>query len=174
MPKTSCIICHHYSEKSGEIPSCDKCHKDKTDYVNLNMPSLKGAYHRQCLACHREWSHKDECQFCHKEIESLDESENIVDKTDIVGTSHPLISAEEKYVYQTSYPKAPIVTFHHTDHVDLFGLNCQSHQYIFQSIFSVNYSSSFPLTGSKTISSDAGFSVLSLSTSPASCLPALI
>ncbi|MCJ7801965.1 MAG: cytochrome c family protein, partial [Candidatus Marinimicrobia bacterium] len=56
-----CTVCHHYSEKSGEIPSCSNCHKDNSDLTNLNMPSLKGAYHRQCLACHREWSHKDEC-----------------------------------------------------------------------------------------------------------------
>ncbi len=119
-----CIICHHYSEKSGEIPSCNKCHKNKTDYANLNMPSLKGAYHRQCLGCHKEWSHKDDCQFCHKETKSLDASISTTDKTDIVGVPHPLISADEKYVYQTPYQKAPVVTFHHTDHVNLFGLKC--------------------------------------------------
>ena len=119
-----CTLCHHFSEKSGEIPSCSKCHKNETDYANLNMPSLKGAYHRQCLACHREWSHKDDCQFCHKEIKSQDMSKGTIDKTDIVGIPHPLIVAEDKYVYETIYPKDPIVTFHHNDHVDLFGLKC--------------------------------------------------
>lgn len=119
-----CTLCHHYSEKTGEIPSCSKCHKDKTDLANLNMPSLKGAYHRQCLGCHREWSHENACQFCHEEIGISDKVVSIGDKTDIVGVPHPLIVADEKYVYQTTHKKGPVVTFHHTDHVDLFGLKC--------------------------------------------------
>jgi len=119
-----CTICHHFSEESGEIPSCSKCHKDQNDLTRVNMPSLKGAYHRQCLACHREWSHSDDCQFCHKEIGSSNSVISSIDKTDIVGVPHPLITAEEKYVYTTDYPKAPVVTFHHVDHVELFGLEC--------------------------------------------------
>ena len=119
-----CTLCHHYSEKTGEIPACSKCHKEKTDFTNLNEPSLKGAYHRQCLGCHREWSHENACQFCHEEIGLVDNMDLTDDKTDIVGVPHPLITAEETYNYQTNYPKAPIVTFHHTDHVDLFGLKC--------------------------------------------------
>lgn len=119
-----CTLCHHFSEDSGEIPACSKCHMDKSDLTNLNMPSLKGAYHRQCLGCHKEWSHDNACQFCHKEIDVSNEAELPYDKTDIVGVPHPLINAEQKYVYQTSYKQGPVVTFHHADHVDLFGLKC--------------------------------------------------
>ena len=119
-----CTLCHHYSEDSGEIPACDKCHKIKPDLAELNKPSLKGSYHRQCLGCHREWSHDNACQFCHEEIASSDNVVTTYDKTDIVGVSHPLISAEEKYIYKTSHKQGPVVTFHHTDHVDLFGLKC--------------------------------------------------
>ncbi len=119
-----CTLCHHYSEKTGVIPGCGKCHKDKSDITKLDEPSLKGAYHRQCLGCHRDWSHDNACQFCHEESEASNKMVPNSDKTDIVGVSHPLISAEKKYVYQTTYLKGRVVTFHHTDHVDLFGLRC--------------------------------------------------
>jgi len=119
-----CTLCHHYSEKSGEIPACSKCHKEKADFTNLNEPSLKGAYHRQCLGCHKEWNHENACQFCHEEIGLVGDIGINDDKTDIVGVPHPLIVAEKTYNYQTSYQKEPIVTFHHTDHVELFGLKC--------------------------------------------------
>ena len=119
-----CTLCHHYSEKTGEIPSCENCHKDKSDMTKLDEPSLKGAYHRQCLGCHRDWSHDNACQFCHEESSSSDNVVSSGDKTDIVGVSHPLISAEKKYVYQTTYPEGNVVTFHHADHVNLFGLRC--------------------------------------------------
>lgn len=119
-----CTLCHHYSEDTGEIPCCCDCHLEKTDIHDLSVPSLKGAYHRQCLGCHREWSHENACQFCHKEIESPVVLTEITDPTDIVGSFHPLIEAQESYIYETDYKKGKIVTFHHTDHVDVFGLNC--------------------------------------------------
>ncbi|RLD27222.1 MAG: hypothetical protein DRI70_04750 [Bacteroidetes bacterium] len=119
-----CTLCHHYSEASGEIPPCSQCHKNKTDLTTLNEPSLKGAYHRQCLGCHKEWSHDNACQFCHEEASGSDNQITSDDITDIFGVPHPLISAEQKYNYITDYEKGPIVTFHHTDHVDLFGLKC--------------------------------------------------
>ena len=46
------------------------------------------------------------------------------DPTDIVGTRHPLIKATPTYTYQTTEPTGPVVTFHHEDHVEQFGLNC--------------------------------------------------
>lgn len=119
-----CTLCHHYAEKSGEIPACSKCHLDKFDIKTIDEPSLKGAYHRQCLGCHREWSHENACQFCHKEIDEPIVLSETTDPSDIVGSFHPLIEAQESYIYQTDYKDGKIVTFHHTDHVDVFGLNC--------------------------------------------------
>ncbi|KAA3635959.1 MAG: hypothetical protein DWP97_03760, partial [Calditrichaeota bacterium] len=54
---TSCATCHHYSP-ADRIPPCKECHPAGKDPANLRQPSLKGAYHRQCLSCHREWSHE--------------------------------------------------------------------------------------------------------------------
>lgn len=118
-----CENCHHYSEPGGAIPPCSECHDPKKGPLNLKKPSLKGAYHRQCMSCHLDWSHENACSFCHTEHhDGIAEAE--LDTTDIVGVKHPMISATDSYYYDTTYEKGPIVTFHHNDHVDQFGLNC--------------------------------------------------
>lgn len=119
-----CTVCHHYSEPGGKIPPCRECHDEAVGADNIHQPTLKGAYHRQCLNCHREWSHEAKCTVCHETRESATGEYIPIDKSDIVGIPHPKIKAEPKYVYQTPYEPAPIVTFHHTDHVDQFGLKC--------------------------------------------------
>lgn len=122
-----CTNCHHFTQNIDDIESCGSsgCHTDE-NVVNLNMskPSLKGAYHRQCMGCHREWSHDTECGFCHADLGGEDSKIAAMDKTDIVGTLHPKIESEPSYIYETYYKSGKIVTFHHTDHVELFGLKC--------------------------------------------------
>ena len=59
-----CGICHHYSPP-GEMPPCNQCHGGSSNPINMRQPGLKGAYHRQCLSCHREWSHDTACEVCH-------------------------------------------------------------------------------------------------------------
>lgn len=122
-----CNNCHHFTQSTEDIQSCGTsgCHSE-TNIVNLKMskPSLKGAYHRQCMGCHREWSHDTECGFCHAELAEGKSKVAVIDKTDIVGTIHPRIEAEPAYIYHTTYKDGKVVTFHHTDHVELFGLKC--------------------------------------------------
>ncbi|NQU68469.1 MAG: cytochrome c3 family protein [Candidatus Marinimicrobia bacterium] len=119
-----CDLCHHFSNPDELVPPCRECHKIKDNYTNIAMPSLKAAYHRQCLNCHREWSHETECSTCHLVKREQETISIVPDPTDIMGAYHPRIEAEERYVYSTNYPNFPIVTFHHTDHVDLFGEKC--------------------------------------------------
>ena len=118
-----CENCHHYSEQSGTIPACRECHDPNSVTATLGQPALKGAYHRQCMNCHMDWAHENACGFCH---EQLDESAvaAIPDTTDIVGIPHPKIEATESYFYETTYEEGPIVSFHHTDHVEKFGQEC--------------------------------------------------
>nr|MEE4266492.1 cytochrome c3 family protein [Candidatus Krumholzibacteria bacterium] len=118
-----CENCHHYSEPGGAIPPCRECHDAEKGPVDLNKPSLKGAFHRQCMNCHLDWSHSNACGFCHEEHHD-EIADPPLDTTDIVGVKHPLIEATDSYFYDTTYEKGPVVTFHHTDHVDQFGLNC--------------------------------------------------
>jgi len=117
-----CATCHHYSP-AGRIPPCSECHDASRSESSLGMPSLKGAFHRQCLSCHREWSHETSCNVCHLPREGTPLAAE-VDTTDIIGISHPAIAAPDVKVYQTPYPPAPVVTFFHQDHIDLFGLRC--------------------------------------------------
>jgi len=118
-----CENCHHYSEKGGAIQPCRECHDPDKGTADLRKPSLKGAYHRQCLNCHMDWSHENACNFCHEE-HSTNTPQAAPDTTDIVGIKHPLIQATDSYYYDTTYEKGPIVTFHHVDHVEQFGLKC--------------------------------------------------
>ncbi|MDH4223756.1 MAG: cytochrome c family protein [candidate division Zixibacteria bacterium] len=60
-----CAECHHHSP-AGQTPSCSKCHSASFNLENLNMPGLKGAYHLQCMGCHKEMgSGPTGCIECH-------------------------------------------------------------------------------------------------------------
>ncbi len=118
-----CAVCHHYAP-AGHIPPCRECHGGPLNPVDLRQPGLKGAYHRQCLNCHREWSHSTACAVCHAKKTPGELAIRQVDTTDIVGIYHPHIAVPDKRVYQVNYKKGPVVTFHHKDHVELFDLRC--------------------------------------------------
>lgn len=120
-----CSVCHHYSP-SGEMLPCRECHGNGTNTQNLRQPGLKGAYHRQCLNCHREWSHDTACEVCHVQKRPGALPLGAEDGGDIVGVAHPKIVPTPVYVYSTPYEAGPLVTFHHTDHSEVFGLRCVS------------------------------------------------
>ncbi|UCG62135.1 MAG: hypothetical protein JSV52_02285 [Candidatus Zixiibacteriota bacterium] len=119
-----CSVCHHYSPP-GKFPPCNDCHTDEsTEPQTLRKPGLKGAYHRQCMGCHREWSHDTKCIICHLPTNGYDLSGAPLDSTDILGISHPVITVPDKKVWTTPYQAGPVVTFHHQEHIDLFELRC--------------------------------------------------
>jgi len=117
-----CATCHHYSP-AGRIPSCRECHGGEANPNNLRQPALKGAYHRQCISCHREWSHDTKCLVCHLPAEGKISAVG-VDTTDIIGVPHPVITEPAKKIYNTPFDEGPIVTFYHEQHVQLYGLRC--------------------------------------------------
>ncbi len=52
--KLDCVRCHHdfdafLNNRGGEGQTCDSCHKRKADH---GLPSLKDAFHFQCITCH--------------------------------------------------------------------------------------------------------------------------
>lgn len=121
-----CTNCHHYSPETGKVPPCRQCHEPTRESVDLRQPALKGAYHRQCINCHLDWSHENACGFCHEQAGAKPDGTAAVkrDPSDIVGSRHPLIKATPTYTYQTKEKTGPVVTFHHQDHVEKFGLQC--------------------------------------------------
>jgi hypothetical protein len=113
-----CASCHHFNPP-GKILACVDCHEAgaRTD---LSKPGLKGAYHRQCLTCHREWSNTTNCTVCH----DTKGSSAVSDKAEFIGKSHEKMELPAKVVYQTDEDENPLVTFYHDEHNELFDIGC--------------------------------------------------
>jgi hypothetical protein len=47
-----------------------------------------------------------------------------LDATDILTVAHPVITEPDIEIYHTPYNAAPVVTFFHKEHIELFGLRC--------------------------------------------------
>ena len=62
-----CAACHHRSPVGSRPPSCKSCHGAKA-HPTKDKPSLKAAYHRQCIGCHQQMGLKKArgCTDCHK------------------------------------------------------------------------------------------------------------
>jgi hypothetical protein len=59
--RADCFKCHHASKTKEEIKSCFECHgKDES------APSVKDAFHKSCIACHKEQAKgPTKCKECH-------------------------------------------------------------------------------------------------------------
>ncbi|KAA3610126.1 MAG: hypothetical protein D8M58_07170 [Calditrichaeota bacterium] len=112
-----CESCHHFNPP-GKILSCVSCHEPEKK-SDISKPGLKGAYHRQCLNCHREWGHTTKCTICHEKRGNISES-----KSEFIGKSHEKLVVPQKIVYQTDEEDYPVVTFFHDDHTEKFGFKC--------------------------------------------------
>ena len=120
-----CENCHHHNT-SGPILLCINCHESTRKRDDVSLPDLKGAYHRQCMDCHREWSHETGCNSCHVlKASSMDtKKEDLLKKYS--GKDHPVILAPAHISYETNSDKGKLVTFYHNDHTERFGLACTS------------------------------------------------
>ena len=152
-----CVTCHHRSpdpttrpvnalvpgfvhaqDESAAVPACRSCHPVTDGKVTLALPSLKGAYHRQCLNCHREWSGQNDCVVCHQPRAGKGGAVAAVDGQpttsatmrarvdDIVGRMHPPIPEPDEVAYRARFEPAvgPNVLFRHKEHTATFGLKC--------------------------------------------------
>jgi hypothetical protein len=91
------------------------------------MPGLKGAYHRQCLGCHREWSHQTSCEICHEPKTDLGvpaDRSTLPSPDEIAARMHPPVRLESTIVRHTSYAAGPVVTFQHAGHARTYGVRC--------------------------------------------------
>lgn len=71
-PTAVCAACHHHSPKESlrNPPKCAGCHSSQADRLSVenNRPSLKAAYHQQCMTCHERMQIKPvatDCTGCH-------------------------------------------------------------------------------------------------------------
>jgi len=119
-----CYGCHHYNDTALNILSCRSCHPSERKRENVNIPDLKGAYHRQCMDCHRQWSGTPECSSCHIAKAEGKTRAQILDGYQRGRKEHPPVNAPEKKVYATKEQEGTVVAFYHTDHANRFGIKC--------------------------------------------------
>ena len=114
--------------------ACKSCHAVAFGQADIRMPNLKGAYHRQCLNCHRGWANENACSACHRERKK-GKSDDLRDPPpppptvdDIVGRMHPPIPEPVTRVYQARFTPAvgSRVLFRHKEHTARYGLKCSS------------------------------------------------
>ncbi len=119
-----CYGCHHYNDASLGILSCASCHPAERMRENVSLPDLKGAYHRKCLDCHRQWTGTPECSSCHLTKTDGKTTAQILSEFTKGQKDHPAVAAPEKKIYSTEEQKGTVVTFYHSDHSKRFGLAC--------------------------------------------------
>lgn len=120
-----CGGCHHYNTM-GPILNCNSCHEIARKREDISVPDLLGAYHRQCMDCHREWSHSTACNSCHLPIKEVKGTEKEQIAQRLAGRDHPVILEPTKIVYKTESDKGKLATFYHDDHTQKFNLDCIS------------------------------------------------
>lgn len=118
-----CKMCHHYNPP-GNVIGCKECHSVERFRGDVSKPDLKGAYHQQCMNCHRQWSGKVECESCHK-LNAIQRKSNKLKEINIDKKVHQKIEPPKTVTFNTPNTKGKIVTFLHDEHVKLFSLECQ-------------------------------------------------
>ncbi len=120
-----CETCHHYNT-TGPVLKCKTCHSTTRQRADISVPDLEAAFHRQCLNCHRQWSHSTDCQSCHvlkgQNIKQVEAEKLKKFKT----YSHPPLTEPKKVIFKTNHQGGDYVTFFHTEHTDNFGIACKT------------------------------------------------
>jgi hypothetical protein len=112
-----------------EHPACKTCHEASSAGTDILKPGLKGAYHQQCLNCHREWIDEKDCGICHWPKAGGyigGQPARLPTKDDILGFMHPPIPLPDTGIYRASAGKSgeSQTIFRHREHIERFGLNC--------------------------------------------------
>lgn len=113
-----CTLCHHHTPEGDEHPSCRTCHASDVPHENSDQPGLKGAYHRQCLGCHREWEGETSCEICHAR-KAIGGSPAAT----FHGTKEA-VRLDELIVFETGAEEGDRVPFHHKNHSARYESDC--------------------------------------------------
>lgn len=130
-----CVTCHHHTPEGQRHPACRTCHDISVAGTDLFKPGLKGAYHQQCLNCHRDWIDETDCAKCHVPKAGRPKGDNPaapLRKDLLLGQMHPLaqmhppIPEPVTVIYRPESRQAggSRVMFRHQEHVRRFGLKC--------------------------------------------------
>ncbi len=124
-----CSTCHHFTPEGQQHPPCKTCHDPSAAGTDVYKPGLKGAYHQQCMNCHREWIDETDCAICHVAKAGRSKNRDVAAapaKDDLVGRAHPPIPEPDSDFYRDwgSRASESKVVFRHREHVHRFGLTC--------------------------------------------------
>lgn len=120
-----CAACHHFTPEGAKHPACRTCHELTQSRNNIRQPSLKGAYHRQCMGCHREWAHETACRMCHLPKVGQDQLEMAAGRTYMAQKHPPIPEPEiETYEIDSSSDVGSEVIFRHREHTRTYGFKC--------------------------------------------------
>ncbi|MCG3136543.1 MAG: hypothetical protein HJJLKODD_00377 [Phycisphaerae bacterium] len=124
-----CASCHHHTPQDEQHPACKTCHDRSDREVSIDKPGLRGAYHQQCLNCHRDWINERDCSMCHRQTEQTGSGGKVsaaAAKDDLLAIMHPPIPEPEGDVYKGGLCRntETSVIFRHHEHVQRFGLKC--------------------------------------------------
>jgi hypothetical protein len=120
-----CSGCHHY-DQAGPIQPCRTCHATSRKRSDLGKPDLKGAMHRQCLECHRDWNAETSCSTCHAPAVTAATAKGAASDAARRPAKTSKVVAPTRIVYETAAKEGKTVTFFHADHTDRFALACAS------------------------------------------------
>ncbi|UCE61719.1 MAG: cytochrome c3 family protein [Phycisphaerales bacterium] len=124
-----CVVCHHYTPEGQQHPACKTCHEPGVKGTGIHKPGLKGAYHRQCLNCHKDWLDPSDCAICHRRRTSGPRSRDVAARPpgyDILEQMHPPIPEPQTEFYRAESKEGAksMVIFRHWEHVHGFDLRC--------------------------------------------------
>jgi len=124
-----CATCHHLTPEGQTPPPCRTCHEIGAGGTDIYKPGLKGAYHQQCMNCHRDWVDETDCSICHRTRAGLGGKPAALLEgggDDLTGGEHPPIPEPQGEFYEGRRQEhtAGRVVFRHHEHVHRFGLHC--------------------------------------------------
>ncbi len=114
-----CADCHHEDTQDNPRP-CRACHDNASSGTLSDEPGLRGIFHRSCLACHRDWDHENACGMCHTVARTAANAPAVPTALE----QPKAVTRRSTFVYETPDVDETRVTFHHADHVEVFGLAC--------------------------------------------------
>jgi hypothetical protein len=124
-----CVTCHHYTPEGQQHPACKACHEAGIKGTGIRKPGLKGAYHRQCLNCHKDWTDPSDCAICHRRRTSGPATRDAAARPpgyDILERMHPPTPEPQTEYYRAESKEGAksMVIFRHWEHVNRFDLRC--------------------------------------------------
>ena len=117
-----CGTCHHFTPPSAPHPACKSCHPVGEPKSGLAKLGLKGAYHRRCLGCHREWDRETACENCHEKRKG-----GPLGGTATKACDHAQLAPlelKDLILFPTSFAVGDIVPFHHRNHSQRYERDC--------------------------------------------------